>query len=262
MEYIDSHAHTNFDVFDDDRNEVYARAAAAGLSAIIEVGVGLEGSRRALERAQNTEMVHAATGLHPTDLDDFDAQWPEFEALVRGGGSVPEHLVAIGECGLDYHWMKAPKDKQDRAFRLQLDLARDVDLPFIVHCREAEDDLIEVLKSGCESNSVVPNGVVHCFGGTADHARAIIDLGLHISFCGNVTYKKNEGFREAAKVVPADRLLLETDSPFLAPGKKRGKRNEPAFVTETASALASLRDVPLTELVRHTTANTKRLFRL
>jgi TatD DNase family protein len=252
VEYIDSHAHTNFDVFDEDREEVYARATAAGLSAIIEVGVGLEGSKRALERANSTAMVHAATGLHPTDLDDFDAQWPEFEALVRGGG-----MVAVGECGLDYHWMKAPKDKQERAFRLQLELARDVDLPFIVHCREAEDDLIEVLESGCFAN-----GVVHCFGGTADHARRIVDLGLHVSFCGNVTYKKNEGFREAAKVVPADRLLLETDSPFLAPGKKRGKRNEPAFVLETAAALASLRDVPLIDLVNDATTNTRRLFRL
>ena len=131
--------------------------------------------------------------------------------------------------GADVYVARSPKDKQERAFRLQLELARDVDLPFIVHCREAEDDLIEVLESGCFAN-----GVVHCFGGTADHARAIVDLGLHVSFCGNVTYKKNEGFREAAKVVPADRLLLETDSPFLAPGKKRGKRNEPAFVHTTA----------------------------
>ncbi len=261
MEYIDSHAHTNFDVFDDDREDVYARAAAAGLIAIIEVGVGLEGSKRALERARNTDIVYAAMGLHPTDLDDFDSQWPEFEALVRA--EVQDRgMVAVGECGLDYYWMKAPKEKQERAFRLQLELARDVDLPFIVHCREAEDDLIEVLKSGCQSNEILPNGVVHCFGGTADHARAIVDLGLHVSFCGNVTYKKNEGFREAAKVVPADRLLLETDSPFLAPGKKRGKRNEPAFVLETAAALASLRDVPLIDLVNDATANTKRLFRL
>ena len=250
MEYIDSHAHTNFDVFDEDREEMYARAREAGLTAIIEVGVGLEGSKKALARADG--FVHAATGLHPTDLEHFDEQWPEFEAMVRGGG-----MIAVGECGLDYYWMKSDKDHQDRAFRLQLELARAVDLPFIVHCREAEDDLIDVLSSGC-----FENGVVHCFGGTARQAEAILELGLHVSFCGNVTYKKNETMREAARVVPLDRLLLETDAPFLAPGKKRGKRNEPAYVVETARQLAEIKDVPLVELVEAATKNTQRLFRL
>jgi len=252
VEYIDSHAHTNFDVFDEDRSEVYARARQAGLSAIIEVGVGLEGSRRALSRAAEIPMVHAAVGLHPTDLDEFDAQWPEFEALVRAGGA-----VAVGECGLDYYWMKAPKELQERAFRAQIALARELSLPFIVHCREADDDLIRIL-----GDAGYTRGVVHCFGGTADQARALLDLGMHLSFCGNVTYKKNDSMREAARAVPPDRLLLETDSPFLAPGKRRGKRNEPAFVVETARYLASLLAVETGELVAQATANTKRLFSL
>ena len=252
MEYIDSHAHTNFDVFDDDREEVYAAALNAGLTAIIEVGVGLEGSRRALDRARKVDFVHAATGLHPTDLDDFEAQWPEFEALVRGGG-----MGAVGECGLDYYWMKAEKDVQENAFRRQLALAREVGLPFIVHCREADDDLIRIL-----ADVGYAHGVVHCFGGTADQARALLELGMHISFCGNVTYKKNDSIREAARAVPVSRLLLETDSPFLAPGKRRGKRNEPAFVVETAAYLAVLKNVATDELVAAATANTKRLFAL
>ncbi|MHC4937818.1 MAG: TatD family hydrolase [Planctomycetota bacterium] len=252
MEYIDSHAHTNFDVFDEDREEMYARAGAAGLAAIIEVGVGLEGSRRALARAAEVEMLHAATGLHPTDLDRFEEQWPAFESLVRGGG-----MVAVGECGLDHYWMKAPKALQEESFRRQLALARQVGLPYIVHCREADDDLIRIL-----GDVGYAHGVVHCFGGTADQARALVELGMHVSFCGNVTYKKNDSMREAARAVPVERLLLETDSPFLAPGKKRGKRCEPAFVVETAAFLAELKQVALEELVSTATANTRRLFGL
>ena len=252
MEYIDSHAHTNFDAFDEDRDEMYARARSAGLTAIIEVGVGLEGSRRALERAAGNPLIRAATGLHPTDLDHFEEQWPEFEALVRAGGT-----VAVGECGLDYHWMTAPKELQEESFRRQIALARDVGLPFIVHCRTAEDDVIRILK-----DAGYTRGVVHCFGGDAAQAEAVLELGMHISFCGNVTYKKNDTFREAASVVPLDRLLLETDSPFLAPGKRRGKRNEPSYVVETAAYLASLKQVPVEDLVTHATSNTKELFQL
>jgi TatD DNase family protein len=221
VEYIDSHAHTNFDVFDDDRESMYAAARSAGLIAIVEVGVGLDGSKRALARADEVELVHAATGLHPTGLEQFEEQWPEFEALVRGGG------------------------------------AREVGLPYIVHCREAENDLIRILL-----DVGYPHGVVHCFGGEADQARALVEFGMHISFCGNVTYKKNDSMREAARAVPVERLLLETDSPFLAPGKKRGKRNEPAYVVETAAYLAALKEVPLDEFVGATTTNTKRLFAL
>jgi len=252
VEYIDSHAHTNFDQFDEDRSRAYARAREAGVSAILEVGVGLEGSRRALARARDEPMVHAATGLHPTGLDDFEAQWPDFEKLVRGGG-----MVAVGECGLDYHWMKAPKNKQEEAFRRQIALARDLGLPYIVHCREAESDVIRIL-----ADVGYTRGVVHCFGGTEGEAGALLELGLHVSFCGNVTYRKNDALRAAARAVPLDRLLLETDSPFLAPGKRRGKRNEPAFVVETAAYLADLRDVAPEELAARTTANTKRLFGL
>jgi len=252
VEYIDSHAHTNFDVFDDDRESMYAAARSAGLIGIVEVGIGVDGSNRALARAGEVELIHAATGLHPTGLDQFEEKWPEFEALVRGGG-----MVAVGECGLDYYWMKSSKELQEESFRRQLDLAREVGLPYIVHCREAEDDLIRIL-----ADVGYPHGVVHCFGGDADQARALVEFGMHISFCGNVTYKKNDSMREAARAVPVERLLLETDSPFLAPGKKRGKRNEPAYVVETAAYLAALKEVPLDEFVGATTANTKRLFAL
>ena len=251
-EYIDSHAHTNFDAFDEDRAAVYLRARQAGVSAIVEVGVGLEGSRAALARAASEEMVFAAVGLHPTDLHHFDEEWEPFTDLVRTQG--PQ---AVGECGLDYYWMKAPKKKQAESFVRQLELARDVGLPFIVHCRDAEEDMIAILE-----DVGYFRGVTHCFGGTRAQAQQVLELGLHISFCGNVTYKKNTQAQEAARAVPLDRLLLETDSPFLAPEGKRGKRNEPSNAVLTARFLAELLDVELDDLAETTTANARRLFNL
>ncbi|MDH3592848.1 MAG: TatD family hydrolase [Planctomycetota bacterium] len=252
MPLIDSHAHVNFDAFDDDRDDVYARARAAGVEAIVEVGVGLEGSRRAIARAQEVPMVHAAAGLHPTDVATWNDDWEPFLELVRTGAP-----KAVGECGLDYYWMKAEKETQADAFRAQLDLARDVGLPFIVHCRDAEADLIAIL-----SDHGYARGVVHCFGGSADEARTLVELGLHVSFCGNVTYKNAKPLRAAARAVPVERLLLETDSPFLPPQARRGKRNEPAFVRYTAEFLAELKGVSFDELTETTTRNARALFDL
>jgi len=249
---IDSHAHTNFDAFDEDRDRVYARAREAGVLAIVEIGVGLAGSRAAVARAAEEPMVFAAAGLHPTGLDTWTDDWADFEALVRGGG-----IVAVGECGLDYYWMKADEDVQAQAFRRQIRLARDVGLPFVVHCREAEEDLLPILREEGYSH-----GVVHCFGGDAAQAAALVELGMHVSFCGNVTYRKADGLRAAARAVPLARLLLETDSPFLAPQGRRGKRNEPAFVAETGRFLAEHFGVPFEELAATTTANARALFGL
>lgn len=251
-ELIDTHAHTNFDAFDPDRAGVYMRAREAGVSTIIEVGVGLAGSRAAVERAAREEMIHAAVGLHPTELATLEQDWPPFEELVR-----THDVTAVGECGLDYHWMTTPKDVQADAFRRQIRLARQMALPFIVHCREAEDDLVAILES-----EGYARGVVHCFGGTRAQAEEILALGLRISFCGNVTYKKSEGLREAARAVPLDRLMLETDAPFLPPQARRGKRNEPAYVRLTAEFLAELHGVGLEELARRTTRNARRFFDL
>jgi TatD DNase family protein len=252
LELIDTHAHVNFDAFDEDRAEVYARARAMGIAAIIEVGVGLEGAQKALKRAKETGFVHAAGGLHPTGLDTFERDWPELDRLVRAGG-----FAAVGECGLDYHWMKATKERQEEAFRRQLRLAREMKMPYIVHCREAEADVLRILR-----DEGYPRGVVHCFGGTRAEAEEFLALGLAVTFCGNVTYKNANQLREAARAVPLDRLMLETDSPFLPPASRRGKRNEPAFVAETAAFLAELHGVPVDELARKTTANARRFFGL
>ncbi len=250
---IDSHAHTNFDAFDDDRAAMYERARAAGVLAIIEVGVGLDGSKQACARAQAEPMVHAAAGLHPTGLDGWEEAWDEFVALFAQTG--PARPIAVGECGLDYYWMKSPKDIQADAFLRQLDFAQEKQLPYIVHCREAEDDLVPLLTAHGYAR-----GVVHCFGGTAEHAQALLEYGLHLSFCGNVTYKSAAAMREVAATVPLDRLLLETDSPFLAPVPKRGKRNEPSFVAHTARFLADLKGVDLDTLTKAATDNTRALF--
>jgi len=252
-ELIDSHAHTNFEVFDEDRSEVYERARAAGIGAIVEVGVGLSGSRAAVaQAADHPGFIYAAAGLHPTGLESFEEDWEEFEELVR-----TQEVHAVGECGLDYHWMRSPKELQAEAFLRQIELARCMALPFIVHCREAEADLIAMLREAGYTR-----GVVHCFGGSRAEAEELLGLGLQISFCGNVTYKSAERLREAAEAVPLDRLLLETDSPFLASQAERGARNEPAFVVHTARFLAKRLGVPFERLTAATTRNTRRLFDL
>ena len=252
MELIDTHAHTNFDAFDEDRAEVYARARAGGIAAIIEVGVGLEGARGALERSTEKDFVYAAGGLHPTGLDTFESDWPELERLIR-----TEDFAAVGECGLDYHWMKAPKERQEEAFRRHIRLARQMSLPFIVHCREAETDVLRILR-----DEGYARGVVHCFGGTREDAEAFLALGLFVTFCGNVTYRSANHLREAARAVPLDRLMLETDSPFLPPASRRGNRNEPLFVAETAAFLAELHGVTVEELAAATTRNARLFFDL
>jgi len=251
-ELIDTHAHTNFDAFDGDRADVYARARAAGIVAILEIGVGLEGARGALARAKSEDFVYAAGGLHPTGLDTYESDWPLLERLIR-----TEDFTAVGECGLDYHWMKAPKERQEEAFRRQIHLARQMALPFIVHCREAESDVLRIVK-----DEGYPRGVVHCFGGTRAEAEEFLSLGLSVTFCGNVTYKNAEKLREAARAVPLEKLMLETDSPFLPPTSRRGKRNEPALVAETARFLAGLHGTSLEELARVTTRNARRFFDL
>ena len=251
-ELIDTHAHTNFETFDEDRAEMYARAREAGVSRIVEVGVGLSGSRRAVERAAKEEMVFAAAGLHPTGLETFQEDWAPFLELAR---SAP--IVAVGECGLDYYWMKSPEALQEESFRRQIALARELNLPFIVHCRDAEEEVIRILR-----DAGYPRGVVHCFGGTREQAEELLGLGMRITFCGNVTYKNAQKLRAAARVVPLELLMLETDSPFLAPQARRGKRNEPAFVKHTAEMLAELHEVSFEELAEGTTRNAKEFFGL
>lgn len=253
---IDSHAHLYFEKFDEDRSQVIERAREAGVREIINIGIDVSTTEKALELAIGESHFYAAAGLHPTsEIDDLDGdllQIRELAASHRG------RIVAIGEIGLDYYWDNvAPEDQKPRLVE-QLALARELELPVIFHCREALPDLFEVL----EGQSSLPPGVFHCFSGSGDDARRALDMGYHVSFAGNVTFPAAADLREAAAVVPPDRLLLETDAPFLAPQARRGKRNEPSFLPFTAEVLAELHGLGLDELERVTETSTRELFQL
>ncbi|PYS85456.1 MAG: hypothetical protein DMF67_00450 [Acidobacteria bacterium] len=258
--FVDSHAHIDGEEFDADRDEVVARARAAGVRAILNVGTGdphAGNLERAVAVALKYEGVYAAVGVHPHDarLYDHDAERRLLEIVRRG-----PPVVAWGEIGLDYHYDNSPRDVQRGIFVTQLRLARSEGLPVIIHSREADDDTVFFLRR--EWAGARTGGVMHCFGGGLPLAEAALELGFMISFAGNVTFKKAENLREVARAVPLERLLVETDCPFLAPVPLRGRRNEPAYVVETARFLAGLRGVGTEEFGRVTSENFARLFGL
>lgn len=258
--FVDSHAHIDGEEFDADRDEVVARAREAGVRAILNVGTGdphAGNFERAVAVAEKYEGVCAAAGVHPHDARLYDeAAERRLLEVVRRGPPV----VALGEIGLDYHYDHSPRDVQRRVFARQLRLAREEGLPVIIHSREADEDTASILRR--EMDGAAGLGVMHCFGGGPALAEAALGLGFMISFAGNVTFKKAENLREVARAVPPERLLVETDCPYLAPVPFRGRRNEPAFVVETARFLAELRGVEPEELGRVTSENFARLFRL
>lgn len=256
--FVDSHAHIDGEQFDDDREEVVARARAAGVRAILNVGTGDPHSgelERAVAVAESFEGVYAAVGVHPHDAKLYDEA---AERRLLGLVSRGRPVVAWGEVGLDYHYDHSPRDVQREVFARQLVLAREAGVPVIIHSREADAETAEILR---DVYAAAPRGgVMHCFGGGPALAEAALSLGFYISFAGNVTFKKAEPLREVARGVPLGRLLVETDCPFLAPVPLRGRRNEPAYVVETARFLASLRGVEPEEIGRVTSENFSRLF--
>ena len=258
--FIDSHAHIDGPEFDADRPEVIRRAQDAGVSAILNVGTGDPHGgafERALELGETHQTVYTALGVHPHDARLFDdAAEEELERLIRQGSRV----IAWGEIGLDFHYDNSPRQVQMDVFRRQLRLARERSLPVIVHTRAAEDETVEILNSEW-GGSDLP-GIMHCFSGSLELARKAVDLGFLISFSGIVTFKNAEDLRAVAMEIPLDRLLIETDCPFLSPIPYRGKRNEPAYVVEVARCLAGLRGLTLDEIASITTRNFSRLFRL
>lgn len=254
---VDSHAHIDGPEFDNDRDDVIARAHQAGVSTILNVGTGDPNSgafERAVALAEKHESVFAAVGVHPHDARLLDE--PAEERLVSLVAN-SSRVVAWGEIGLDFHYDNSPRDTQRRVFSRQLQLAREAKLPVVVHTREAEDETIEILR-----DEDARSGVMHCFSGSGRLAQQCIELGFHISFSGIITFKKAEGLREVARNVPLERLLVETDCPYLAPVPHRGKRNEPAFVVEVARYVADLRGLTLEEFAGVTTDNFHRLFAL
>ena len=257
-EYIDSHCHLYFDRFDEDREEVIQRAKDAGFIHVINIGTDLNTSRACLDlAAQYPGFCYATVGLHPTDTAMSEVELAEVIAgLEVMLDEAPAVIRGIGETGLDYYWDKATPEEQHRAFHAQMQLAEARQLPIVIHCRDAMEDTLRVVTEYRDRVT----GVFHCYGGDANQVEEVLALGWYVSFAGNVSYPKAQELRDAALKVPRDRLLLETDAPFLAPQTKRGKRNEPLYALGTLAALAEVHGVSSIELGRDTTENTRRLF--
>jgi TatD DNase family protein len=257
---VDSHCHLADDAFVNDVGAVVERAQAAGLRRVLCILAAdnpVE-AERAKELTRYWPAVRYGVGVHPHQAAAFKGREADTAVLVRGAITANPEARAVGEIGLDYHYDFAPRDVQQGVFRHQLRLARELDLPIIIHTREAEDDTLAILKE--ESGGSV-RGVMHCFTGTRRLAEEALALGMHISFAGIVTFPKGANVREIVPLVPPDRLLCETDSPYLAPVPYRGKRNEPAWVVPVAEALATVRETALDDLQRQIDANFDTLFR-
>ena len=250
--FIDSHAHIQLDRFDSDRSAVIERAKNSQVSIILVVGFDISTSHLAVELADRYDHIYATVGLHPHDAKRFTPQTLREIALLA------EHpkVVALGEMGLDYHRNLSPKSVQKRVFEEQLDLATQLDLPIVVHNRNAFDDILSIL----ENHSQLTGGVLHCFSENTKSMDRVIDVGFHIGIGGPVTYKKSQDLKQVVKVMPADSFLIETDCPWLAPQLRRGKRNEPAYITEIATKIAELRQVTIESVGQTSSQNFRKLF--
>lgn len=256
MELIDSHAHVDASQFDTDRDEVIQRARETGLGAIVAVGQwqnpGDFGGAFALAES-HPGLFYATIGVHPHECARVpDEDWQTLEELAARPGT-----VAVGETGLDYYYDHSPRDVQRKWFHFQLDLARRLGKPVVVHTRDADDDTFAILKEHRPEG-----GILHCFTGGPERAQAYLDLGMTLSVAGVVTFKNAVELQEAVKIIPLDRLLIETDCPYLAPIPYRGKRNEPAYVKQVAEKVAELKGLAVEEVAAATTANARRVFRL
>jgi len=262
--YIDSHAHLDGPRFDPDRAEAISRAKAAGVSTILAIGIG-EGPGTldcAVKLAAQYDFIYASTGIHPHEAKlAADADFAQLEQLARA-----PKVIACGEIGLDYYYDHSPRDIQKDVFVRQMEIARAAKLPIIIHCRpsdnsgDAWEDCLALIERHWKPAGL--GGILHCFTSAWPHAKRALDMGFLISFAGNITFPKAQQIRDSAKEVPLDRILIETDCPFLAPLPYRGKRNEPAYVVEVARQLATIKGVSLEEIGAQTTRNFLRFFSL
>jgi TatD DNase family protein len=254
---LDAHCHLADPRLYPDLDGALARAADAGVGTIVAVGAidTIETDRLTVEIAERHPRVFAAVGVHPHNAVDCDE--PRITALAALARS--PKVVAIGETGLDFHYMHSPADAQERALRRHLELARALDRPVMIHCRDAERHLCEIVR---ETGLPPAGGMIHCFTGDADAAREFVELGFYVSFSGILTFRKADALRAAARLVPEDRLLIETDAPYLAPEPYRGRSNEPAYVRRTFEAMVALRGADASALAARICDNAARLFRL
>ncbi len=276
---VDSHCHIDGERFDEDREQVIQNALDAGVKAMLNVGTGSprdDSFEKTVELTEKYDSIYGSVGVHPHDASEYNEA---VEKRLIDLTKSCEKLIGWGEIGLDFYYDHSPRETQKEVFRRQIRVARELDLPIIIHSRDANEETVEILRDECfrkaqnpkskaqSSNDLNPEnafrgGIMHCFGGTPEMARELMDIGFLISFAGNVTFKNAEDLRDAAKVVPLDKLLVETDCPYLTPVPYRGKRNEPARVVETAKFLAEFYGIGFDELAAKTTANFNRFFGL
>lgn len=250
---IDSHAHVSDTLFDTDRNEVLNRAFESGLKYILEVGCEPPLWDKVAKLSQQ-EKIFSMFGLHPQDADKWsDELFAKLKSLLSD-----KKCVAVGEIGLDYHYEGYSAERQKDIFAKQINLALEINKPICVHCRDAYDDMVQLFKSF----KTLPNGVIHCFSGSWEQAKVVLDMGFLIGIDGPCTYPKSNKLKKVIENTPLDKLLVETDCPYLAPQKYRGTRNEPAYVIETAKKIAEIKNISFEEVCRQTTENVCRLYGL
>ena len=250
---FDTHAHLNDPAFDPDREELMAGLARKGIGLVMNAGCSLQSSRDIIKMAEKYPWLYASVGSHPDSADEVNEEVIEqYRKLCRH-----EKVMAIGEIGLDYYYEDIPRDIQKNAFRMQMALAKELDMPVIIHEREAHDDGMRIVK---EFPTV--KGVFHCYSGSAEMARQLVNMGWYIGFTGVLTFKNARKAVETAASIPLNRIVLETDCPFMAPEPYRGKRNDPGYLPKMAEKLAEIRDISVEEAVKITTENAKRLYRI
>lgn len=256
--YTDSHAHLDFRQFEADREDVIRRARAAGVTTIINAGTDLRSSAAGIELAERYEGIFASAGFHPHDAKNLtDAAVANLERLARS-----PKVVAIGEIGLDYYRNLSPKPAQRAAFKAQLEVAARLGKPVIIHDRDAHEEILAILEEWAPTFPRAAKGVLHCFSGNLEMAMKAVEMGFYVSIAGPITYRNARKLPEIAKSLPLDRILIETDCPYLTPQTHRSKRNEPAYVTLVAEAIARCRDISESQVARATTENTQTLFGL
>lgn len=252
---FDSHTHLNAEQFNEDIPETIQSAKELGVTEMAVVGFDTPTIEKSLELSQQYKEIQSIIGWHPTEAGSYT---PEIEKKIQQLLTTPK-VVALGEIGLDYYWMEDPKEVQDRVFRRQIAIAKEMNLPISIHTRDAMEDTYKILK---EEDIRDIGGIMHSFSGDPEWMAKFLEMGMHISLSGVVTFKKALEVQEVAKAVPLDRLLVETDAPYLAPVPYRGKRNEPGYTRYVVEKIAELREVPFEEIAKQTTTNAHRLFRL
>ena len=254
MFLADSHAHIEMDSYDKDRDLIIQRAREHNLKLIITIGFNIKESKRAVNIANKYELIYAAVGIHPHDAKEVtEESYINLTKIVKENNKV----VAMGEMGLDYHYNNSPQDVQKKVFKEQIILAKELKKPIVIHSREAEKDTLEIIT---QEKAYKNQGIMHCFSGSYELAKKYLDMGFYISFAGPITFPKAINLQNLVKKIPLDRILIETDCPYLSPQPFRGKRNEPAYVTYVAEKIAELKNLNIEEVAETTFKNTREVF--